>query len=402
MENRAELDREDERDKDLVRPPDVNREPNRSATMLELFFDLAFLIFVARAGELLATDETWTGGLRFASVLAIGWWAWASTTLYANRFDTDDAVFRLITLVGMGGVLVMAASASKLSGPESLWFTLGYVVVRLVLIAGYLRAWRHIEEARATIRPYLIGHAGGAAIWLIALAVPAPWRYVIWALGVGVDLLGPAWTSRVRDALPLHVDHLPERFGLFVILVLGESVGAAVTGIHDGGWTTGVVLTALSAFVLSAALWWSYFDLSGGAAKRRLLEEDGENTRKSVHDLYVYAHLPIAVSLAAVAVGLEHAIAHGADDHLPAGTRVIVGAGLAGYLLSAMVVQGVLSRRFRPALVWPGLGVPFAAALAVIDLPPVAVIGAAATILVAGVATGLWQHKIGEFRTANV
>ncbi len=152
MENREELDREDERDKDLVRPPDVNREPNRSATMLELFFDLAFLIFVARAGELLAADETWTGGLRFASVLTIGWWAWASTTLYANRFDTDDAVFRLITLVGMGGVLAMAASAGKLAGPESLWFTLGYVVVRLVLVAGYLRAWRHIEEARASVR----------------------------------------------------------------------------------------------------------------------------------------------------------------------------------------------------------------------------------------------------------
>lgn len=402
MENRAELDREDERDKDLVRPPDVNREPNRSATMLELFFDLAFLTFVARAGDLLSADDTWTGGLRFASVLAVGWWAWASTTLYANRFDTDDAIFRLITLVGMGGVLAMAASVDKISGPESRWFTLGYVVVRLVLVAGYLRAGRHIEQARATIRPYLIGHAAGAAIWLAALAVPTPWRYLVWALGVIVDLLGPIWTTRVRDALPLHVDHLPERFGLFVILVLGESVGASVTGIHDGGWTTGVVLTALFAFVLSAALWWSYFDLSGGAAKRRLLEEDGEDTRKSVHDLYVYAHLPIAVSLAAVAVGLEHAIAHGADDHLSAGTRVILGAGLAGYLLSAMVVQGVLSRRYRAALIWPGLGVPLAAALAITDLPPVAVAGLAATILVGGVAIGLWQHKIGEIRTANV
>jgi low temperature requirement protein LtrA len=402
MENRAELDREDERDKDLIRPPDVNREPNRSATTLELFFDLAFLFFVARAADLLAADETWTGGVRFASVLAIGWWAWASTTLYANRFDTDDAIFRLITLVGMGGVLAMAASVDKISGPESLWFTLGYVVVRLTLVAGYLRAWRHIEDARATVRPYLIGHAAGAAIWLVALAVPTPWRYGVWAVGVVADLLGPTRTTRLRDALPLHLDHLPERFGLFVILVLGESVGAAVTGIHDGGWTTGVVLTALCAFVLAAALWWSYFDLSGGAAKRRLLEEGGEDTRKSVHDLYVYAHLPIAVSLAAVAVGLEHAIAHGADDHLAAGTRVVLGAGLAGYLLSAMVIQGVLSRRYRPALIWPGIGVPLAAGLAVIDLPPVAMVAAAATILVAGVATALRQHKAGEIRTANV
>lgn len=402
MENREELDREDERDKDLVRPPDVNREPNRSATTLELFFDLAFLFFVARAADLLAADETWTGGLRFASVLAIGWWAWASTTLYANRFDTDDAVFRLITLVGMGGVLTMAASVDRIAGRESLWFTLGYVVVRLVLVAGYLRARHHIEDARATVRPYLIGHAAGAAIWLAALAVPTPWRYGVWALGVLVDFIGPTVTTRLRDTLPLHLDHLPERFGLFVILVLGESVGAAVTGLHDGGWTTGVVLAALFAFVLAAALWWSYFDLSGGAAKRRLLEEGDGETSHGVHDLYVYAHLPIAISLAAVAVGLEHVIVHGADDHLPAATRVILGAGLAGYLLSAVVVQGVLSRRFRAALIWPGIGVPLALALAFVDLPPVAVVAAAATILVAGVATGLWQHKIGEIRTANV
>ncbi|MGX6600748.1 low temperature requirement protein A [Micromonosporaceae bacterium Da 78-11] len=400
--DRAELDREDEKEKDLVHPPDVNRESNRTATRLELFFDLAFLTFVARAADLLAKDESWTGGLRFAAVLAVGWWAWASTTLYANRFDTDDAVFRLLTLIGMGGVLTMAASVDKISGAASLWFTLGYVVIRLVLVAGYLRAGWHLPDSRRAIRPYLLGHAAGAAIWLVALAVPTPWRYVVWAVGVGVDLLGPTLSARLRDALPVHMEHLPERFGLFVILVLGESVAAAVTGVHDGGWTTGVVLTALFAFILSAALWWSYFDLSGGAAKRRLLEEGGENTRQGVHDLYVYAHLPIAISLTAVAVGLEHAILHGAEDHLSTGTRVVLGAGLAGYLLSAMIIQGVLSRRFAPALVWPGIGVPVVALVAVLDLPPVALVAIATIVLVAGVTTGILQHKAGEIQTAKV
>jgi low temperature requirement protein LtrA len=402
MENRAELDREDEREKELVKPPDVNKETNRTATRLELFFDLAFLTFVARAGDLLAKDETWTGALRFTAVMAVGWWAWASTTLYANRFDTDDAVFRLLTLIGMGGVLTMAASVDQVSLPAGTWFILGYVVVRLVLVAGYLRAGWHLPDARRAIRPYLLGHTAGAAIWLASLAVPTPGRYVVWAVGVAVDLLGPTVSARLRDALPVPMDHLPERFGLFVILVLGESVAAAVTGVHDGGWTTGVVLSALFAFVLSAALWWSYFDLSGGAAKRRLLEEGGDQTRQGVHDLYVYAHLPIAISLAAVAVGLEHAVVHGAEDHLSTGTRVVLGVGLAGYLLSATVIQGVLSRNYRAALLWPGLGVPVAVLLAVADLPPVATVALTAALVVAGVATGILQHKAGEIRTAKV
>jgi low temperature requirement protein LtrA len=397
-----ELDREDEAERELVRPPDVNREPNRSATRLELFFDLAFLLFVARCADLLAGDETWSGGLRFAGVLAVGWWAWASTTLYANRFDTDDAIFRLLTLAGMVGVIAMAAAVDQLGGPAGTWFVLAYVLLRVILILGYLRAWWHVPDARGMIRPYLLGHTAGAAIWLSSLAVPAPARYAVWAVGVLVDLLGPVFAGRSRDSLPLHVDHLPERFGLFVILVLGESVGAAVTGIHDGGWTSGVVGTALFAFLVAAALWWSYFDLSGGAAKRRLLEEDGREPRHRVHDLYVYAHLPIAISLTAVAVGLEHAVVHGAEDHLSAGTRVVLGAGLAGYLLSAMVVQGVLSRRFRAALVWPGAGVPLVVAVALLDLPPAVLVALAAAVLVAGVVTGLAQHRAGAIQVAKV
>ena len=397
----AELDREDVEERELVRPPDVNQESNRSATRLELFFDLAFVLFVARCADLLAKDETWAGGLTFAAVLAVGWWAWASTTLYANRFDTDDAVFRLLTLIGMAGVIAMAAGVDSLGGTDSRWFALAYVLLRVVLVVGYLRAWRHVPDARHTIRPYLFSHAAGAVLWLASVAVPTPARYLLWAVGVAVDLVGPTLAARLKDGLPLHMEHLPERFGLFVILVLGESVAAAVTGVHDGGWTAGVVSTAALAFVAAAALWWSYFDLSGGAAKRRLLEEGHDRTRQGVHDFYVYAHLPVAVSLAAVAVGLEHAILHGSDDHLTSGTRGVLAAGIAGYLASATMIQAVLSRRVRPALIWPGLGVPLVLLAGSLDLAPSIHLAAMALILVTGVATGIAQHRAGEIRTAR-
>jgi low temperature requirement protein LtrA len=162
-----------------------------------------------------------------------------------------------------------------------------------------------------------------------------------------------------------------------------------------------VILTALAAFLTAAALWWSYFDLSGGAAKRRLLEEGHDRTRQGVHDFYVYAHLPVALSLAAIAVGLEHAVLHGSDDHLSAGTRGVLGVGLAGYLAGATLIQAVLSRRVRPALVWPGLGVPAVLVVAMLDLQPVLLVGLLALITVAGVVTGIAQHKAGEIQTAR-
>ncbi len=399
---RRRLDDEEAEQLEAVRPPDLNQESNRSATRLELFFDLAFVLFVARCADVLAKDETWRGALVFTAILAIGWWAWASTTLYANRFDTDDAVFRLLTLAAMAGVVAMAAAVDKIDGPAGRWFALGYVVIRLALIAGYVRAWRHVPKARSTARLYLIGHGLGAAIWLVSLAVPTPARYVLWGVGVLADLVWPTAAARLKDAVPLHLEHLPERFGLFVILVLGESVAAVVTGLHDGGWKPAVVVTATAAFVVAAALWWIYFDLSGGAAKRRLAVEGDETTKHGVHDFYVYVHLPLAVSLAAVAVGLEHAVLHGADAHLTAGTRWVLGIGTAGYLLSAAVMQAHLGRRVRGALLWPGAGVPLVLVIALLDLSPVATVGLLAALVVGGVLTGYQLHRSGEVRTAKI
>lgn len=400
-QGRDRLDEQEAEQLDPVRPPDLNQESNRRATRLELFFDLAFVLFVARCADVLAKDATWHGALAFAAVLTIGWWAWASTTLYANRFDTDDAVFRLLTLTAMAGVMAMAAAVDHLDGSAARWFTLGYVLIRLALIAGYLRVWRHVPDARATARLYLIGHTLGAAAWLASLAVPAPGRYWLWGVGVLVDVVWPTAATRLRDAVPLHLEHLPERFALFIILVLGESVAAIVSGVHDGGWRPPVIVTGALAFAAAAALWWIYFDLSGGAAKRRLAAEGDQVSKHGVHDFYLYVHLPLAISLAAVAVGLEHTVLHGADPHLTTGTRWVLGIATGGYLLSAAIMQAQLSRRVRGAVLWPGAGVPLALLIALLDLSPTTTLGLLAALLGSGVLAGFLLHRHGEVRTAK-
>jgi low temperature requirement protein LtrA len=404
-EERRTLDEQEREQQELVRPPDLNQASDRTATRLELFYDLAFVLFVARCADVLASDESPVGGLEFVALLSIGWWSWASTALYANRFDTDDTVFRVLTLAGMGGVVAMAASVDDLGGTGGLWFAAGYVAVRVALVLGYLRAWRHVPKARSSIRPYLLGHSIGGACWVASLAVPAPGRYVLWAVGLAVDLAGPTLAARRKGGAPLHVEHLPERFGLFVILVLGESVAAVVTGLHDGGWTAEVAGAALLGLVVAACLWWVYFDLAGGAAKRELVEEHDEtggDTRQGVHDVYLYLHLPIAVSLAAVAVGLEYAVLHAGEDGVPAGPRWVLAFGVSGYLLSCAVIQAVMSRGARGPLLWPGAGVPAVLVVAWSDPSPLLLLGLIAAILLAGLAAGIAEHRGGWVRTAKV
>jgi low temperature requirement protein LtrA len=404
-DQRRTLDEQEREQQELVRPPDVNQAANRTATRLELFFDLAFVLFVARCADVLAARQTPTTALTFTALLSIGWWAWASTALHANRFDTDDTVFRVLTLTGMGGTVAMAAAADDVGGAGGRWFAVGYVVVRAALVLGYLRAWRHVPRARPSIRPYLAGHSLGGAFWLVSVAVPAPGRYVLWAVGLLVDVVAPTLAARQRSGAPLHVEHLPERFALFVILVLGESVAAVVTGLHDGGWTAHVAGAAVLGLVVAACLWWVYFDLAGGAAKRELVEEHdqtGGDSRQGVHDLYLYLHLPIAVSLAAVAVGLEHAVLHAGEGGLADGPRWVLAIGVSGYLLGCAVIQAVMSRGARGPLLWPGAGVPAVLGIAWLDPRPLVLLALTVVVLLAGLAAGIAEHRGGWVRTAKV
>ena len=100
----------------VVRPPDLMTDEERSASRLELFFDLAFVLVVAELAIELRANVTVQGALEFAGLFAIVWWSWVSSTLYANRFDHDDVLYRLYKLAGMAAVIGLAASASEAVG----------------------------------------------------------------------------------------------------------------------------------------------------------------------------------------------------------------------------------------------------------------------------------------------
>ena len=192
----------------LLRPPRLRTEEDRSASRLELFIDLAYVLVIAQLATVLAQDLTWHGAAVFAGLFTVTWWSWVTITLYANRFDTNDVLYRIAKLAGMFAVAVMAASATEAIGPQARVFALGYLATRVLLIVLYARAWRHVTEARGTITVYLGSTGASAALWTLSLAVPAPARYWLWAAGILLEAAGPLAATRHGRDVPLHVAHL--------------------------------------------------------------------------------------------------------------------------------------------------------------------------------------------------
>jgi low temperature requirement protein LtrA len=257
-----------------------------------------------------------------------------------------------------------------------------------------------VTEARATIRIYLAGAGAGAALWAVSLAVPGSLRFVLWAAGILVEVVAPLMATRFGGGVPLHLEHLPERFGLFVILVLGESVASMVLGVHDTKWVLRSVLLAGAGFVVVAALWWNYFDLGGAAGKQRLVE-DGEDQESGVADAYIYGHLPLTLGLASVAVGIEQFILHPTGE-VPTVGRWALHGGVALFLAGTAAVIVGTSGRWSAAWPWPIAAVPAVVLIAVAEgLPPLVSIGAVGAVLVVTVLAGIRAQRRGELETTE-
>ena len=385
----------------VVRPPELNTDESRSASRLELFFDLAFVLVVAELAIEFRKDVTLHGELVFAGLFAIVWWSWVSSTLYANRFDHDDVLYRLYKLTSMAAVIGLAASATNATGKWFGIFVGCQLLLRASLLMQYRRAYRHVEHARPIARLYLLGAGAGAALWAVSLLVPRPVGFGLWAAAVLVEALVPLVATRHSAEVPLHVEHLPERFGLFVILVLGESVAGIAHGLYDAEWSASALPVAVLSFVLAAALWWSYFDLAGARAKRLLNEVGGEQSDRA-HDVYVFGQLPLTLALATVGAGTELAVVQSGQGDVPVGTRLLLAGGVAVYLVSMTLTDSGMSRGARRGWWWPLAAAALAALDVVLELPAVAVVGALALLVVAVVVVGTAERSTGRLDVDEV
>ena len=260
-----------------LQPPSLRtRETGekRPATWLELFYDLVFVVAVSRLGGRLLNDPSGEGVLIFVGLFVIIWWTWAGFTFYADRFDTDDLGQRLLAMVQIVSVALMAASVSSGEAQSTRAFAIAYIGARIVLISMYLRARYHVPETRTLVTGYLRGMIAAVGLWLVSVFVPEPWRFLLWGIAMAIDLAAPFVMRKEQAKVPLDVTHLPERFGLFTILVLGEPVALVVSGLNGTDWSASITYSAIMAIVVTAGLWWLYFHNIEGSVVRRLPEQE--------------------------------------------------------------------------------------------------------------------------------
>lgn len=363
----------------LVRPPRLHLGRAGSASRLELFFDLAYVLVILELAHSLYLDMSWHGLLVMAGLFTTLWFSWMGFTLYANRFDTDDLIFRLAKLAATGAIAGCAASASDAVGKFAVPFAASFLVGRVILLALYARAWRHVADARPTINVYLACVTASTVLWAVSIAVPAPGRYWLWAIAVGVDALGPALATLRDDRLPLHIEHLPERFGLLVILVLGEALGGAARGTHDASWAGPSLAVGVLGLLVAASLWWTYFDVAAISSASSLEQssdvDDEEKTDEDEpadadqrHDLFVYGHFPLALGTVLAGVGLEGLAVHPETPGPSAAAWILAGGLALFYAGNAMIVAGT-ARSWRPVWPWPLILIPLVVALGAAPVP---------------------------------
>ncbi|MEV5611611.1 low temperature requirement protein A [Streptomyces sp. NPDC052225] len=317
-------------------PPPIRELPRR-ATWFELFGDLVFVAAVGQATHRLGHHPDTLSVVSAAALFVPLWWTWVLYAVRANRADRDETAQRLIATAGLATVAGMAVCLGAVghSHGADIGFVVSYVGARAGV--GALYAWdlRHEPRLRRIMRAFVTGSGITGAIWLTAtFALHGPARYIAWGVAMTAELALPLLAGRRLADSPSDAEHLRERFGLFTIIVLGETVLGFTNGIVKADTDPAAALTGAAAFALAAALWWSYF--SGSGTRPGGHEEIAAGGR--LMHIYVFGHLPVQLGLAVTggAVGAAVAAPH---DHLNAALSACVLGGTALFLTSTALVR---------------------------------------------------------------
>ncbi len=363
-------------------------EGHRSASQLELLFDLTFVIAIARIGAELAhsiaAGHGTTQVVPFLQVFFAIWWAWMNFTWFASSYDNDDALYRILTMVQMAGALLLAAGVpAAFNQDDYATITFGYLIMRVALVALWVRAGVECPPDRRTAFRYAGGIFALEVLWVLRLVLaesgvlPAASLLPIFGCLVVLELAVPCWAER-RDHTSWHPHHIAERYGLFAIILLGEgllSASSSVPDMLDGSTGRVIAVVAVAGFVLVMELWWIYFmaDLGHGLARHR-----------GRAFLWGYAHYGLFAALAALGAGLEVAVqqAGGEIAASPTVAAFTVAIPVAAFLcLHSVINRTVIGRlALRPAVASSAAGAVLIAALAAELAGTAAAIGGIAVV----------------------
>jgi low temperature requirement protein LtrA len=309
----------------------------RKVGWLELFFDLIFVATLIQLGNALSENLDARGLVLFCGLFVPVWWAWSGFTFFSNRFDVDDLAHRLTVFAMIGAVGAMALFAPRVFAGETRPFALAYAFCRGLLVVLYLRTARQADRGQELSRGFAAGFGVGVAFWLASAFVDPPWTYLLWALGMTIELAVPV-SPRARELaqrFPPDAAHMTERYGLFTLIVLGESFVKLLTALSEKALEPHLELQALLGLAIAASLWWTYFDDVASSPLKR---------RPFARWVWLYSHLPLAVAITATAVGIKKIALLDPGAVAPAPYRWLLGGSLAVALASVAAIDAVTER----------------------------------------------------------
>jgi len=324
----------------LWQPPRRHGEQPRERAVgpLELFYDLAVVVLVAQAAHRLAGHLTWSGLGEFAAVFTLVWIAWANGSLHHELHGHEDARARSTFLLQILILAAMGAFIPEAGGARGAAFAVAAAVLFAVLAVLWLLAARGDRpEYRRASRLFVTGTAACAVLLAVTALLPAGDRDPAWGALDAAYVAGFAaillTASQAQAAALIVTDSLTERFGAFIIIVLGETLTGVVAGL-SGQPVSGLTLAVgLVAVVIGFGAWWTYFDFAGGRRPR-------PERRASLW--WVLGHLPLTAAVAAMGAAMVTLVDHAHDGRTPAATAWILCAGAAVVLGATMLLAAGL------------------------------------------------------------
>src|SRR5689334_13814692 len=376
----------------------------QKTTTLELFYDLVFVFAITQVSHYLLEHLTWQGAGQATLVLLVVWWSWNYTTWVTNELDPDAVAVRLLLIGLMLASFLMAVAIPEAFGSRALLFAGTYVAIQLGrhTFLTFVAAGPGTNERTRSSR-ILIWFLVAAVPWIAGALADGPTRTVLWLIALAIDYGGPVctfWVPGMKAVPPsawdLEVSHFAERFQLFVILALGESI--VVTGVTTSGEELDVArVTAFAvAFLGTAAMWWVYFNAASAVAQRRL--EMAANRTTMARDAYTYLHVVMVAGIIVSAVGDELVIAHPGET-LHGAEIVAVVAGPAIYLAAMVLFRlrmaGTLSRKRLAGAVGCVLAGLLGSVISALALA-IVIVAILVAVIVAELVTGARRRARGE------
>ena len=333
---------------------------DQRVTFVELFFDLVFVFCITQVVTLLHGHIDLRSAASAVLVFWLVWWAWTQFTWALNAANTDHPRVQLTTLLATAVAFFLAVGIPRALGDGALWFTVPYVVLRVVgLLVYHWVAWADPLQRKA-VRVFGLLSAAGLAAVLAGGFVGGGAQYVCWGVAVALDLMAATFAGHL-EGWNLHPEHFAERHGLIVIIALGETLIVAASGLTAGAPTPTAMVTGVLAVAVTCGLWWSYFRHCRHMCEHELAAREGNARSCLARDVFSVMHFPMLCGVVAIAAATEEALAHPAMP-LAAEMRTALGGGAVLFICGTAAAMWRATGR---APLWRGVLAP-AAAVAVV------------------------------------